>query len=74
MNEKGIRHNLGRGDKHFSGAWIDNIFVGKDAVNLGTYVWDILTCFGQLSKVNWDLKNSNVQSHIRSVLNKYKFK
>ena len=74
MNERGIRHNLGRGDKHFSGAWIDNIFVGKDAVNLGTYVWDILTCFGQLSKVNWDLKNSNVQSHIRSVLNKYKFK
>jgi phage minor structural protein, N-terminal region len=74
MNEKGVRHNLGRGDKHFSGAWIDNIFIGKDAVNLGTYVWDILTCFGQLSKVNWDLKNSNVQSHIRSVLNKYKFK
>lgn len=73
-NEKGVRHNLGRGDKHFSGAWIDNIFVGKDAVNLGTYVWDILTCFGQLSKVNWDLKNSNVQSHIRSILNKYKFK
>ena len=73
-NEKGVRHNLGRGDKHFSGAWIDNIFVGKDAVNLGTYVWDILTCFGQLSKVNWDLKNSNVQSHIRSILSKYKFK
>ena len=74
MNERGVRHNLGRGDKHFSGAWIDNIFVGKDAVNLGTYVWDILTCFGQLSKVNWDLKNSNVQSHIRSILSKYKFK
>lgn len=74
MNERGIRHNLGRGDKHFSGAWIDNIFVGKDAVNLGTYVWDILTCFGQLSKVNWDLKNSNVQNHIRSILSKYKFK
>ena len=74
MNERGVRHNLGRGDKHFSGAWIDNIFIGKDAVNLGTYVWDILTCFGQLSKVNWDLKNSNVQSHIRSILSKYKFK
>ena len=74
MNEKGIRHNLGRADKHFSGAWIDNIFVGKTAVNLGTYVWDILTCFGQLSKANWDLKNQSFKSHVSGVLSKYGFK
>lgn len=73
-NEKGIRHNLGRGDKHFSGAWIDNIFIGKTAVNLGTYVWDILTCFGQLSKANWDLKNQSFKSHVSGVLSKYGFK
>ena len=73
-NEKGIRHNLGRGDKHFSGAWIDNIFIGKTAVNLGTYVWDILTCFGQLSKANWDLKNQIFKSHVSGVLSKYGFK
>lgn len=74
MNEKGVRHNLGRGDKHFSGAWIDNIFIGKTAVNLGTYVWDILTCFGQLSKANWDLKNQSFKSHVSGVLSKYGFK
>ena len=73
-NEKGVRHNLGRGDKHFSGAWIDNIFIGKTAVNLGTYVWDILTCFGQLSKANWDLKNQSFKSHVSGVLSKYGFK
>lgn len=74
MNEKGIRHNLGRADKHFSGAWINNIFIGQAGVNLGTYVWDILTCFGQLSKFNWDFKNTTVKNHITGVLNKYGFR
>ena len=74
MNEKGVRHNLGRGDRHFSGAWINNIFIGQSAVNLGTYVWDILTCFGQLSKFNWDFKNKTVSNHISGVLSKYGFK
>lgn len=74
MNEKGVRHNLGRGDRHFSGAWINNIFIGQSAVNLGTYVWDILTCFGQLSKYNWDFKDETVSRHISGVLTKYGFK
>ena len=74
MNEKGVRHNLGRGDRHFSGAWINNIFIGQSAVNLGTYVWDILTCFGQLSKYNWDFKDKTVSRHISDVLTKYGFK
>ncbi|VTS13269.1 phage tail spike protein [Streptococcus gordonii] len=73
-NEKGVRHNLGRGDKHFSGAWIDNIFVGKNAYSVGTYLWDLLTCLGQISKYGWDLKNQNIRSHITGVLNKYSFK
>lgn len=74
MNEKGVRHNLGRGDRHLSGAWINNIFIGQSAVNLGTYVWDILTCFGQLSKYNWDFKDKTVSRHISGVLTKYGFK
>ena len=73
-NEKGVRHNLGRGDKHFSGAWIDNIFIGKNAYNVGTYLWDLLTCLGQISKYGWDLKNQNIRTHITGVLNKYAFK
>lgn len=74
MNEKGVRHNLGRGDKHFSGAWINKIFIGQAAIEVGGYLWDLLTCFGTLSKYNWDLNNKSVKSHISGVLNKYNFR
>ena len=75
MNENGVRHNLGRGDKHFGRAYIDEIFVGKESRNVGTYLWDILTCFGVLSRYGWDLKHPAVQNHIRSsLINKYGFK
>ena len=75
MNEKGVKHNLGRGDKHFSKAYIDDLFIGKGSQNVGGYLWDILTCFGILARYGWDLKNRAVQNHIKSnLINKYGFK
>lgn len=75
MNEKGVKHNLGRGDKHFSKAYIDDLFIGKGSQNVGGYLWDILTCFGILARYDWDLKNGAVQNHIKSnLINKYGFK
>ena len=75
MNEKGVKHNLGRGDKHFSKAYIDDLFIGKGSQNVGAYLWDILTCFGIIARYGWDLKNASVQSHIRSnFIDKYGFK
>ena len=75
MNEKGVKHNLGRGDKHFSKAYIDDLFIGKGSQNVGDYLWDILTCFGVLARYGWDLKNGAVQNHIKSnLINKYGFK
>ena len=74
MNENGVKHNLGRGDKHFSKAYIDDLFIGKGSQNVGGYLWDILTCFGIIARYGWDLKNSSVQSHVRSVFTKYGFK
>lgn len=75
MNEKGVKHNLGRGDKHFSRAYIDDLFVGKGSQNVGGYLWDILTCFGIIARYGWDLKNGAVQNHIKSnLINKYGFK
>lgn len=75
MNEKGVKHNLGRGDKHFSRAYIDDLFIGKGSQNVGGYLWDILTCFGILARYGWDLKNGAVQNHIKSnLINKYGFK
>lgn len=75
MNENGVKHNLGRGDKHFSKAYIDDLFIGKGSQNVGAYLWDILTCFGIIARYGWDLKNGAVQNHIKSnLINKYGFK
>lgn len=74
MNEKNIKHYIGRGDKHFRGAYIDSIYLGLGGTDVGTYLWDLLTCFGVMNKFGWDLKSSSIQSHIRGVLNKYNFR
>ena len=75
MNERGVKHILGRGDKHFSKAYIDDLLIGKGSQNVGGYLWDILTCFGILARYGWDLKNGAVQNHIKSnLINKYGFK
>lgn len=42
--------------------------------SVGTYLWDLLTCFGILQKYGWDLKNSAAQSHIGGVLSKYNYR
>lgn len=42
--------------------------------SVGTYLWDLLTCFGILQSYGWDLKNSAAQSHIGSVLSKYNYR
>ena len=42
--------------------------------SVGTYLWDLLTCFGILQKYGWDLKNSAAQRHISGVLSKYNYR
>lgn len=42
--------------------------------SVGTYLWDLLTCFGTLQKYGWDLKNSAAQRHIGGVLSKYNYR
>lgn len=74
MNEKGVKHYLGRGDKHFMGVYTDNLYLGGGATNAGGYLWDLLTCFGIIARYGWNLKDGSTQTHIRNVLNKYHFK
>ena len=74
MNEKGVKHYLGRGDKHFMGVYTDNLYLGPGATNAGSYLWDLLTCFGIIARYGWNLKDGSTQTHIRGVLNKYHFK
>jgi phage minor structural protein, N-terminal domain protein len=74
MNEKNIKHFIGRGDKHFMGVYTDNLYLGTGGTNAGGYLWDLLTCFGIIAKYGWNLKDESTQNHIRGVLNKYHFK
>lgn len=74
MNEKGVKHYLGRGDKHFMGIYTDNLYLGAEAHNAGGYLWDLLTCFGVIKKYGWDLKSKAIQKHIGDVLTKYNFR
>ena len=75
LNENNVKHIIGRGDKHFHAAYIDNVYVGKEARNVAGYLWDILTCFGILARYGWDTKNPSFQNHTRdNLINKYGFK
>lgn len=74
MNEKGIKHHLGRGDKHFASIYADQIFMGTGARDIGIYLWDLLTCFGIIRRYGWDLKDKSLQRHFNGVLNTYGFK
>ena len=74
MNEKGIKHHLGRGDKHFASIYADKILMGTNARDIGIYLWDLLTCFGIIRRYGWDLKNKSIQKHFNDVLNAYGFK
>jgi len=75
LNENNVKHIIGRGDKHFHAAYIDNVYVGKEARNVAGYLWDILTCFGILARYGWDTKNPSFQNHTRdNLINKYGFR
>ena len=74
MNERNIKHFIGRGDKHFMGVYTDNLYLGPGGTNAGGYLWDLLTCFGIIARYGWNLKDGFTQNHIRNVLNKYNFR
>lgn len=72
MNEKGVKHNLGRGDKHFARGYIDSLYIGTDSRDVGIYLWDLLTCFG-IMKRHGQISGA-AGGHVQSVLDKYGFR
>lgn len=72
MNEKGVKHNLGRGDKHFARGYIDSLYIGKDSRDVGIYLWDLLTCFGIMKRYN--AIGGAAGNHVQGVLDKYGFR
>ena len=69
MNENGMKHVLGRGDKLFESIYVRNIYTGGN-YSLNQQVWDLLTCFGQLRRTGWQF-TSHVINHISNILNLY---
>ena len=69
MNENGVKHVLGRGDKLFESIYVRNVYTGGN-YSLNQQVWDLLTCFGQLRRTGWQF-TSHVINHISNVLNLY---
>lgn len=69
MNENGMKHVLGRGDKLFESIYVRNVYTGGNH-SLNQQVWDLLTCFGQLRRTGWQF-TSHAINHISNVLNLY---
>lgn len=72
MNEKGVKHNLGRGDKHFSKTYTDTLYLGKESRDVGIYLWDLLTCFGIMKR--YGQISGAAGNHVQMVLDKYGFR
>ena len=72
MNEKGVKHNLGRGDKHFSKTYTDTLYLGKESRDVGIYLWDLLTCFGIMKA--YGQISGDAGNHVQGVLDKYGFR
>ena len=72
MNEKGVKHNLGRGDKHFSKTYTDTLYLGKESRDVGIYLWDLLTCFGIMKR--YGQISGAAGNHVQGVLDKYGFR
>ena len=72
MNEKGVKHNLGRGDKHFSKTYTDTLYLGKESRDVSIYLWDLLTCFGIMKR--YGQISGAAGNHVQGVLDKYGFR
>lgn len=71
MNQNGVKHFIGRGDFFLEGVYSKNFFLGG-GVSVGDYLWDLLTCFGQLVQNN--VVKDGAKTHIAGVLRKRGYK
>lgn len=71
MNQNGVKHFIGRGDFFLEGVYSKNFYLGG-GVSVGDYLWDLLTCFGQLVQNN--VVKDGAKTHITGVLRKRGYK
>ena len=71
MNQNGVKHFIGRGDFFLEGIYSRNFYL-SGGVSVGDYLWDLLTCFGQLVQNN--VVKDGAKTHITGVLRKRGYK
>lgn len=72
MNQNGVKHFIGRGDFFLEGVYSKDFFMAG-GVSINKYLWDLITCFGQMVKYG-ELKNEAVKRHIQGVVNGHGFR
>ena len=72
MNQNNVKHYIGRGDFFLEGVYSKDFFMAG-GVSIGKYLWDLITCFGQMVKYS-EFKSKDVERHIRGVVNGHGFR
>ena len=72
MNQNNVKHYIGRGDFFLEGVYSKDFFMAG-GVSIGKYLWDLITCFGQMIKYS-EFKSKDVERHIRGVVNGHGFR
>lgn len=66
MNQNGVKHFIGRGDFFLEGIYSRRFYM-SGGIDIGDYIWDLLTCFGEMAKNNM---LGGAKNHITGVLRK----
>lgn len=66
MNQNNVKHYIGRGDFFLEGIYSRKFYM-SGGIDIGDYIWDLLTCFGEMAKNNM---LGGAKNHITGVLRK----
>lgn len=66
MNQNNVKHYIGRGDFFLEGIYSRKFYM-SGGIDIGDYIWDLLTCFGEMAKNNM---LGGAKTHITGVLRK----
>lgn len=72
MNQNGVEHFIGRGDFFLEGVYSKKFFLAG-GVDVGAYLWDLLTCFGMMVRHGM-ITNTTIKGHIQGILNGHGFR
>lgn len=72
MNQNNVKHYIGRGDFFLEGVYSKKFFLAG-GVDVGAYLWDLLTCFGMMVRHGM-ITNTTIKGHIQGILNGHGFR